>query len=125
MGTRNTSQWAYDLDVPANATFVAAFRETYGRTPTLYASQGYDTARLLLSALDRADPSDAEAFRAALRAADFESVRGAFRFGPNQHPIQDIHVREVVMGEDGAPTNRLVGVAIEDHSDAYADECNL
>ena len=125
VGTRNTSQWAYDLDVPANATFVAAFRETYGRTPTLYASQGYDTARLLLSALDRADPSDAEAFRAALRAADFESVRGAFRFGPNRHPIQDIHVREVVMGEDGAPTNRLVGVAIEDHSDAYADECNL
>jgi branched-chain amino acid transport system substrate-binding protein len=124
LGVKNTSQWAYDLEVPANEAFVAAFREEYGRTPTLYASQGYDTARLILSALERAEPSDADAFRAALTEADFESVRGDFRFNTNHHPIQDIYVREVVEGGDG-PTNRLVGVAIEDHEDAFADECPL
>ena len=125
VGVRNTSQWAHDLDNPANAKFVAAFREKYGRTPTLYASQGYDTANLLLSALAKAQPSDAEAFRAALRAAEFDSVRGAFAFGNNQHPIQTIYVREVVMGADGKPTNRLVGPAVENHQDAYAAECKL
>ncbi|GMG81143.1 ABC transporter substrate-binding protein [Paralimibaculum aggregatum] len=124
LGVKNTSQWAYDLDVPANVAFVAAFRETYGRTPTLYASQGYDTARLILAALDKAHPDDADAFRAALEAAEFESTRGKFRFNSNHHPIQDIHVREVVAGE-GGPTNRLVGVAIADRADDFAAECRL
>ena len=126
VGVKNTSQWAHDLDNAANEAFVAAFREEYARTPTLYASQGYDTARLILSALDDAHPGeDPDGFRAALERADFESVRGDFRFNTNHHPIQDIHVREVAMGSDGTPTNRLVGVAIEDRRDAFADQCGM
>ncbi len=125
IGTKNTSEWAYDLDVPANLAFVEAFRAAHGRTPTLYAAQGYDSARLILSALAKANPSDHDAFRAALEAADFASVRGAFKFGPNHHPIQNIYVREVVAGPDGKPTNKLVGTAIENHADAYASECKM
>ncbi|MDI5986216.1 ABC transporter substrate-binding protein [Halomonas sp. M4R5S39] len=125
IGTKNTSQWAYDLDNDANRAFVERFREAYERTPTLYASQGYDTANLILSALDKAHPSDQDAFREALREADFASVRGKFRFGANQHPIQDIHVREVVAGDNGQPTNRLVGLAIEDIQDVYAADCQM
>ena len=124
LGVKNTSQWAYDLDNAANAGFVESFRAAYGRTPTLYASQGFDTANLIFSALDKAQPSDANAFRAALEAADFASVRGAFKFGSNHHPIQNIYVREVVAG-DGKPTNKLVGVAIENRQDAYAVECKM
>lgn len=125
IGAKNTSEWAYDLDVPANIAFVEAFRAAHGRTPTLYAAQGYDSARLILSALAKAAPSDADGFRAALEAADFASVRGAFAFGPNHHPIQNIYVREVVAGPDGKPTNKLVGLAIENHADAYAAECKM
>ena len=125
IGAMNTAQWAYDLDNAANRTFVEAFRETHERTPTLYAAQGYDTARLILSALETAHPSDQAAFREALREADFASVRGEFRFNTNQHPIQDIYVREVVEGADGQPTNRLVGVAVEDIQDVYAEQCRL
>jgi branched-chain amino acid transport system substrate-binding protein len=124
LGVKNTSQWAYDLDSAANAAFVESFRAEYGRTPTLYASQGFDTANLILSALDKAQPSDADAFRAALEAAAFTSVRGDFKFGPNHHPIQNIYVREVVAG-DGKPTNKLVGVAIENRQDAFAAECKM
>lgn len=124
VGVKNTSQWAYDMDNAANKTFVAAFREKHGRTPTLYASQGYDTAQLLLSALEVAHPDDGDAFRAALKAANFESTRGDFRFGNNNHPIQDIYVREIIAGENG-PTNRLVGLAIEDLQDSYASKCKL
>ncbi len=125
IGVRNTSQWAYDRENAANEAFVEAFREKHGRTPTLYASQGYDAANLILSALEKADVSDTDAFRAALEAAEFDSVRGDFRFGPNHHPIQDILVREVVPGPEGKPTNQLVGVAEEDHQDAYAAECEM
>ena len=125
IGTMNTSQWAYDLDNEANRAFVDSFREAYERTPTLYASQGFDSANLILSALDKAHPSDQDAFREALREADFDSVRGKFRFGDNHHPIQDIYVREVVEGENGQPTNRLVGLAIEDIQDVYAADCQM
>ncbi len=124
LGAKNTAQWSKDLDNEANAAFVEAFEAEYGRLPSLYASQGYDTANLLLSALETAHPDDADAFRAALEKADFASTRGDFRFGPNHHPIQDIYVREVVR-EGDVLTNRIVGTALEDHADAYAAECKM
>ncbi|MDN3519499.1 ABC transporter substrate-binding protein [Aquisalimonas lutea] len=126
-GAFNTSQWSADLDNEANRQFVAAYEEEYGSKPTLYAHQGYDTARLIGSALRAVDGdlSDMEAFREALRAADFDSTRGDFRFNTNQHPIQDIYVREVVEGDDGKLTNRLVAKVIEDHEDAFVGECHL
>jgi len=124
LGVKNTSQWSKDLDNEANAEFVAAFQEEYGRLPSLYASQGYDTANLLLSALAKADVSDADAFRAALEEADFASTRGDFRFNTNHHPIQDIYVREVIR-EGDVFTNRVIGVALEDRGDAYAEQCNM
>jgi len=124
LGVVNTSQWNKDIDNAANATFVEAFQAEYGRLPSLYASQGYDTANLIISAMDVADVDDQDAFRAALEAADFDSVRGDFKFGTNHHPIQDIYVREVIK-EGDVYTNRIIGTGLEDHADAYAAECSL
>lgn len=124
LGVRNTSQWNKDIDNPANAAFVEAYQAEYGRLPSLYSSQGYDTANLLLSAMAKADVADQDAFRAALEAADFASVRGDFSFGPNHHPIQDIYVREVVK-EGGVYTNKIIGTALENRGDAYAAECKM
>jgi len=124
LGVRNSSQWSKDLDNTTNNEFVATFQEEYGRLPSLYASQGFDTANLILSALDGADVSDQDAFRAALKAAEFSSVRGDFKFGNNQHPIQDIYVREVV-SENGVLTNKILGLGLDNHQDAYAAECSM
>ncbi|EBA16872.1 Extracellular ligand-binding receptor [Roseobacter sp. SK209-2-6] len=124
LGVKNTSQWNKDLDNAANATFVSAFQEKYGRLPSLYASQGYDTANLILSALDKADVKDQDAFRAALQAAEFDSVRGDFKFGPNNHPVQNIYVREVIQ-EGDVFTNKIVATGLSNHADAYAAECNM
>lgn len=127
IGIKNTSQWSPDLDNDANRAFVAAYREKYGRYPTLYASQGFDTANLLLSAMDKLDDdlSDQAAFRDALRAADFASTRGRFSFAANQHPIQDIYVREAYVDDSGNVTNRIIGTVLEGHADAYAAECAM
>ena len=124
LGVVNTSQWNKDVDNPTNAAFVESFSAQYGRLPSLYASQGFDTANLLISALSAADPSDADAFREALRAAKFDSTRGAFAFGPNHHPVQTIYAREVVK-EGDVFTNKLIGPALENHSDAYAADCKM
>ncbi|UWR41622.1 ABC transporter substrate-binding protein [Phaeobacter inhibens] len=124
LGIKNTSQWNKDLDNLANTAFVAAFEQKYERLPSLYASQGYDTANLILSALDKASVDDKEAFRAALKAAEFESVRGDFKFGDNHHPIQNIYVREVIQ-EGDVFTNKIIATGLENHGDAYAAECKM
>ncbi|MEP2641429.1 ABC transporter substrate-binding protein [Roseobacter sp.] len=122
LGVKNTSQWNKDLDTPANAAFVDAFQAEYGRLPSLYASQGYDAANLILSAMDKADVKDADAFRTALAAAEFDSVRGDFKFGTNQHPVQDYYVREVIK-EGDVFTNKIISASLTDHADAYAVDC--
>ena len=125
LGVKNGSQWTHDLDNPANREFVAAYRKAYGRMPTLYASQGYDTARLIASALKATGKiDDLAAVRAALKKADFASVRGNFAFGNNQHPIQDIYIREVVQTETGF-TNKTIKKVFANHVDAYAAECKM
>lgn len=127
LGVKNGSQWSHDLENPANRQFVAAFKKAYGRTPTLYASQGYDAARLLGSALKAVggEVSDTEALRAAIRKADFESVRGKFAFSANQHPVQDLYIREVVKTEDGTFTNKTLKAVFTDHSNVYVDQCKM
>ncbi|HHX90637.1 MAG TPA: ABC transporter substrate-binding protein [Paracoccus sp.] len=125
LGVINTGQWSPDLENPTNAAFVASFQEAYGRLPSIYASQGFDTANLILAALETADVSDQDAFREALRAADFDSVRGSFAFASNHHPIHSIHVREVV-DIDGTLTNRIIGTAFgEDYRDVHGAECSM
>ena len=127
IGVKNGSQWTHDLDNPANRQFVAAFRKAYARTPTLYASQGYDAARLLGSALKAVDGdvSRLDALRETIRKADFPTVRGKFAFAPNQHPVQDLYIREVVKGADGNYTNKTLKAVFTDHSNVYVDECKM
>jgi len=127
VGVVNGSQWSADLDTPENKSFVAAFRKAYDRTPTLYASQGYDAALLIGSALKavNGDVNKADEFRAALEKTDFPSVRGNFSFGKNHHPVQDIYVREVIKDEQGNYTNRLLKKVFTNHADAYGGECSM
>lgn len=124
LGVKNTSQWNKDIDNATNKAFVESFQAEYGRLPSLYASQGFDTANLLLSAMSKSDVQDADAFRAALKAADFSSTRGDFKFGPNHHPVQDIYVREVIK-EGDVYTNKIIATGLKDHSDAYAPDCKM
>lgn len=124
LGVVNTSQWNKDIENETNAAFVKSFQAEYGRLPSLYASQGFDTANLLVSALEKADVSDADAFRSALKAADFNSTRGDFAFGNNHHPVQSIYARKVIK-EGDVFTNKILSVALENHSDAYAADCKM
>lgn len=124
IGVKNSASWSPDLDNEANKAFVAAFKAEYNRLPSVYAAQAYDTANLILSAMGKASISDKDAFKAALKEADFDSVRGSFKFNTNQHPIQNIYVREVVK-VDGVLTNKIIGTAFENHEDAYAKDCKM
>ncbi len=127
LGMFNTAQWAHDLDNAQNRRFVADFRKQYGRTPTVYASQGYDAAMLIDAAVRavKGKIEDKAALRKALEAADFQSVRGAFKFNVNHVPIQNYYLRQVVKGADGKLTNKLVSTVLTAHEDFYAGQCEM
>ena len=127
LGIKNTSQWSKDIENIENKKFVEDFKLAYGRLPSLYASQGYDTGKIIVSAMANANIKDMDAFREALRRAPsqgFKSTRGKFSFSSNHHPIQDIFVREVVE-ENGILTNKLISSGLVDHSNAYVDQCKM
>ena len=127
IGINVSAQWNRDFDNPASQAFVAAWEAAYPERPiTYYASQGYDTALAIASALEATGGiDDIPAFRDALRAADFDSVRGKFAFGANQHPIQDWFALRVEAGDDGKPVIRTVGTVFTNHVDAYAADCQM
>lgn len=126
-GITLTVHWNADFDNPANRRFVDAFTRKYKRLPTIYASQGYDTALAIGAALKGSGGqfADPAAFRKAMLPAKFESVRGRFAFGPNQHPVQDWSTAVVEPGPDGKLVIRTKGKVLENYGDAYAAECRL
>jgi branched-chain amino acid transport system substrate-binding protein len=124
VGRLGGSQWARDLDNPTNAAFVEAFETKYGYAPSLYASQGYDTALILDAALAEAGTTEAEALSAALKGIEMETTRGDFRFGANNFPVQDFYLVEAVE-MDGQYVMQSVQQVFEDRVDAYAAECRM
>jgi branched-chain amino acid transport system substrate-binding protein len=127
LGIHDAAHWAIDLDNAANRKFVAEFEREYKRLPTVYASQGYDTALLIDSAVRelKGKIEDREAVRRALKAAKFESVRGAFKFNRNQYPIQNYYLRVVAKDAQGRLVNKTAGTIFKDRGDAYVDECPM
>jgi branched-chain amino acid transport system substrate-binding protein len=127
LGMFNSSQWAHDMQNPANKRFVADFQKDYGRLPTLYAAQGYDAARLMDAAVRdvKGNLSDKAALRKAIAAAKFDSVRGSFKFNTNGYPIQDYYLRVITKDAQGRITNRTLSTVFKDHADAYVGECKM
>jgi branched-chain amino acid transport system substrate-binding protein len=126
VGTIRTSFWNEDSANPAAARFVADFQKKYGRPPSEYAVQAYDTIMLLDGAVRdiKGRVEDKPAFLAALKKANFTSLRGNFRFGNNNFPIQDYYVGRVVK-EGGKVRMKTDELVLKDHGDAYAAQCPL
>jgi branched-chain amino acid transport system substrate-binding protein len=127
LGSRMTQFWAPDLDTPQNQKFVSGFKAKYGRYPSFYAAQSYDTIFLIKRAVDAVNGNlkDMDGMRAAMMKADFPSVRGPFTYGNNHFPIQNFYLREVAADGDGVWTTKIVGTVYERHQDAYAKACKL
>lgn len=127
LGIHVSGLWNTDFENSGNRAFVTRFQKTYGRTPTMYAAQGYDTALAIASALKATGGriDDTAAFRKAMLEADFQSTRGVFKFGRNQHPIQDWWGFQVEKGQDGKPMLKTRGRILSGHGDPFAAQCRL
>jgi len=127
LGLNVSGHWNTDLDNATNKEFVAAFTKAYGRVPTMYAAQGYDTALAIDAALKQTGGKidDAAAFRTAMLKADFHATRGSFKFGANQHPVQDWYAMKVEKDASGALTLKTTGKIMSNYVDPFAAQCKL
>ena len=127
IGVLSGTFWGPDFNNPTNKKFVADFEAKYKRIPSQYAAQAYDSALLLDSALTKVkgNVADKKALMAALKAADFKSLRGNFKYNTNNFPIQDMHVFEAVKDSQSRMTLKTVATPLKADKDAYFDKCAL
>jgi branched-chain amino acid transport system substrate-binding protein len=127
LGVIAGSNWGPDFDNPVSRKFVDDFEKKYNRIPSQFAAQSYDAALLLDASLRKVkgNVADKKALMAALKAAEFKSVRGHFKFNNNHFPIQDMHVFEVAKDASGRVSLRTLATPLKDHQDAYHAQCPL
>ncbi len=127
VGSKVTQQWDPSLDNQANKKFVNDFKKQFGKYPSFYAAQSYDTINMIASAVMAVDGdmSDVAGLRSALKSADYNSVRGKYSYGNNNFPIQNFYLREVVEDSDGNWTTEVVDTVFTNHQDPFAADCKL
>jgi branched-chain amino acid transport system substrate-binding protein len=103
LGMFGGANWAPNLDNPQNKAFVDAYLKEYNAVPATYAFQAYDAALLIDRAVKavKGNLTDKDALRAALKKADFKSLRGKFAFNTNHYPIQDFYLVKAAKRADG------------------------
>src|SRR5881227_406833 len=125
VGMFGGANWAPDMDNPQSKKFVAAYEAAYNSVPGTYAMQGYDTAMLIDSAVKavKGDLKNKEAVSAALRKAEFTSLRGDFKFNVNGYPIQNFYLTKVAKRADGKFQTEIVEKVFSNYGDRYAKDC--
>jgi branched-chain amino acid transport system substrate-binding protein len=127
VGIPGAQHWVSDLPNEVNRKFVEDFKAKYKRIPSFYAAQAYDAANLIASAVEavKGDVSKKDDLRAAMRQANFASVRGPFKYNNNHFPIQNFYLQEAVAAGDGSYTLKTTATALTAHQDRYHDRCPM
>lgn len=118
------ANWNADLPNAANQAFVAAYRAAYDRPPTYYAANAYDTALMIAAALKASGGKLDDGFGAAVKKADFASIRGKVSFASNNAVKQDWYALSVkqVEGKWTIVTDRKISTQ---RGGEYAEQCAM
>jgi branched-chain amino acid transport system substrate-binding protein len=127
LGIQTTHFWAPDTDAPVSKQFVEAFEKKYGRIPSNFAAQGYDSALLLDAAIERVkgNITDKNAFMAALKQGVANSVRGVLKFNNNNFPINNWYAFEAAKDAKGRVSLKTIATPLTDYQDSYHDKCPM
>lgn len=125
VGMFGGANWAPNFDLPQSKKFVAAYEAAYNNVPGTYAFQAYDAALLIDSAVKatKGDVSNKDAIKAALKKADFTSLRGGFKFNSNGYPIQDFYLVKAAKRPDGKFQTEIVQKVYSNFGDQFAKDC--
>jgi len=126
VGIPGAQEWVNDLPNETNKRFVTDYKQKYKSSPSFYGAQTYDAVALIDSALKtvKNDVSKKEELRKALEKADFKSVRGDFKFGPNHIPIQNFYLQDAVKQGDDYVL-KTVATIVENDQDRHWQKCPM
>lgn len=120
--------WSQDIKVPASQKYVADMKKKFGYTPSFYGAQSYDAIMLIDSAVRavKGNVKDTKGMVAAMRKANFNSVRGKFTYNVNHHPIENFYLLRAVAGPVGQdPVMEIQRTIFENHKDSYYQDCKM
>src|SRR3954470_15594931 len=126
VGIYEPRYWSPDLKNPQNQKFVSDYKKKYGKLPVFYGAQSYDGIMLIDSAIKavKGNLKNTKGMVAAMRKADFNSLRGPFKFNNNHHPIQNFYLlRAEKVGND--IEMHIKRTVFEKHQDAYHEQCKM
>ena len=126
IGIPGAQQWVRDLPNAANKKYVDDFRAKHKADPSFYGSQTYDAVPLLDSVVTavKGDLTKKDEMRKAAEKADFKSVRGNFKFGPNHTPIQNFYLQDTVK-EGEEYRLKTVATIVENDQDKHFQKCKM
>ena len=127
LGNWETRFWSPDLKNPANQKYVADYRKKYGKLPVFYGAQSYDGIMLIDSAVKatKGNLKDTRALVAAMRKADFDSIRGRFAYNVNHHPIQNFYLLRAEKAASGDIEMHIQKTIFQNHKDSYYQDCKM
>src|SRR5580698_5545066 len=127
LGTLGAQEWVNDLPNEQNKRYVEDFKKKYKVYPSYYGAQSYDAIMLIASAAEalKGDLSNKDKVRAEMKKASFKSLRGDFKFGKNNFPIENFYIQETVKDAAGMMTVKTIATAVKDAVDPYAAKCSM
>ncbi len=127
LGVPGAQEWVNDLPNEANKKFVADYHAKYKSWPSFYGAQSYDAVNLINSAVVavKGDVSKKDEMRAEMKKANFASVRGPFKYGNNQYPIQNFYLQEPYKDANGELRLKTVATIVKDDQDKQAAKCPM
>jgi branched-chain amino acid transport system substrate-binding protein len=125
VGANEAIQWLPDFKNAVSEKFVKDYKAKYGATPSNFAEQTYEAARLIAAALraEHGKVGDMTVLMKKMRRVSFPSARGPFKFNVNGFPIQNFYKSSVINGADGKPTIVNGGLIVANARDSYWQKC--
>jgi len=127
LGVPGAQEWVNDLPNDANKKFVADFKAKHKAYPSFYGAQSYDAANLINSAVVavKGDLSKKDEMRKEMQRVNYASVRGPYKYGNNQFPIENFYLQDVVKDPDGVLTLKTVATIVKDSQDRFHGKCPM
>lgn len=78
--------------------FIDAYKKEYNEDPNMFAALAFDSANLMIQAIETAGSKDSAKVQAAMAGITFDGVTGSFSFDAAHTPIKSVLVVELVDG---------------------------
>jgi branched-chain amino acid transport system substrate-binding protein len=127
LGIYETRFWSPDLNTPANRRYVTDYKKKYGHLPVFYGAQSYEGIMLIDSAVRavKGNLKDTQGLIAAMRKANYDSIRGPYAFNVNHHPIQNFYLLRAEKTPAGAIEMKIQKTVFEKYKDSYYQDCKM